>query len=193
MFNRALALELLAFTQICPSETLYDFRRVGRKNVLVFRGTATSRELLYDLKATKTSFREGRVHSGFLNLYKSVRGEISAVVPDIICGYSLGAAMAVLAASEASNSPIVYTFASPKVGDDRFADWYNTCMSSPTYCVRNEDDVITRLPFLNTHVGTEVVFARDAGSILDNHSYDTYRDAISEMSISVVPKKLWFQ
>lgn len=76
-------------------------------------------------------------------------------VPTVICGHSLGSALATLyAISTANNSGgksgdlSVYTFASPMVGDQTFANTYN---NSPldNYRICNIQDVIPTLPVWN--------------------------------------------
>lgn len=76
-------------------------------------------------------------------------------VPMVICGHSLGSALATLyAISTANNSGgncgdlSVYTFASPMVGDQTFANTYN---NSPleNYRICNIQDVIPTLPIWN--------------------------------------------
>lgn len=67
-----------------------------------------------------------------------------------IVGYSLGAALATLlaldvVANRVFASPTVYTFASPAVGDKKFAGTYDTRVPD-TWRISNEADIITHFP-----------------------------------------------
>jgi hypothetical protein len=67
-----------------------------------------------------------------------------------ITGHSLGAALATLLALDVAgnsvfNSPTVYTFASPAVGDKKFAGTYDTRVAD-TWRIANPADLITHLP-----------------------------------------------
>ena len=60
-------------------------------------------DIAIDVKATKVSIIEGRVHNGFLGGYNSIRNEILKALkkvwglPLYITGHSLGAALATVA------------------------------------------------------------------------------------------------
>ena len=67
-------------------------------------------------------------------------------------GNSLGAALATLAADRYGNVQGVYTFGSPKVGNDVFKEKFIV----KTYSIVNNKDIVTRVPppGIYKHVGT---------------------------------------
>src|SRR5208283_5780304 len=99
---------------------------------LIFRGTMTTSEWLHDLNIRLTSYphlESCKVHEGFLQTYNVFRAKITDCLNTLdtrkglfIAGHSLGSALATLAvpdlaASTGFTSPVIYTFASPRVGD----------------------------------------------------------------------------
>jgi len=98
-------------------------------------------------------------------------------VPTVICGHSLGSALATLyAISTANNSGgqsgdlSVYTFASPMVGDQTFADTYN---KSPleNYRICNIQDVIPTLPIWNDNNNNNVYVQVGGEYPIDSSKY----------------------
>ncbi len=107
---------------------------------------------------------QGKVHAGFLKLLGTVwqdirqhicrlktqacwRGKTLAVW---FTGHSLGAALATLVVAQLrlENEIIqgLYTFASPRVGDREFAQYFNTDFGFKTFRVVNKNDLIPRIP-----------------------------------------------
>ncbi len=131
--------------------------------VLVFRGTEQKTEdYVTDLEAGKIFLIDSKVgiHEGFLEAFNSVWSSISRELSGLSCplfftGHSLGAALATLAA--AWHAPkALYTFGSPRVGNEYFAA---TLASLPHYRVVDDEDVITTVPpevLGFSHTGTEL-------------------------------------
>ena len=71
--------------------------------------------------------------------------------PAIFIGHSLGGALATYAAMRAHWAQkkvlAVYTFASPRVGNTRWAKVYNPILGQRTFRFANRHDLVTRLPF----------------------------------------------
>jgi len=67
----------------------------------------------------------------------------------VICGQSLGGALATLLAADlAANTPLkpqVWTFASPKVGDANFAARYNS-LNKISWRIYNQPDIVPNFP-----------------------------------------------
>jgi hypothetical protein len=111
-------------------------------NVIVFRGTAGSKDLASDGYAPKIEFLSGQVHQGFYDNFKSIRNQVKAFLekPEnarcktILAGHSLGGALATLTAAYiASNysgkecgKVMLYTYGSPRVGDRDWVGHFNS-------------------------------------------------------------------
>jgi len=95
----------------------------------------------------------------------------------VLAGHSLGAAIATVLAVQLYPLPLeVYTFASPKTGDARFAKVYNM-LKIKTERYTNRLDIVPHLPegFGYRHVCPGIEFNDGhIGAILENHTLDTY-------------------
>jgi Lipase (class 3) len=139
------------------------------ETVIALRGTdpAKIKEWLADASIEKvpSPFGPGKIHKGFLEVYQSLT---KYSIPDssqniVVCGHSLGGAIATLLISEVDNvldkssiCPVAYTFGSPRVGDEDFVLWYNLTLEEDTFRYKNELDPITDLPLGYQHVGQEI-------------------------------------
>ncbi|HXQ81961.1 MAG TPA: lipase family protein [Opitutaceae bacterium] len=101
-----------------------------------------------------------------------------------VCGHSLGGALATLVAADLAgsrivNSPVVYTLASPAVGEKTFASWCDGLVPD-SYRICNAPDIVPTLPppiFGYTHVEEAYQINSGAGtqcSLLCYHSLETY-------------------
>ncbi|HJS17239.1 MAG TPA: lipase family protein [Anaerolineales bacterium] len=135
--------------------------------VLAFRGTEVNKltDIRIDVRASKASVLEGRLHSGFRLAYDSVAKDIEKNVlalgklPLYITGHSLGAALATVATQRMEHNPRIrqkiaacYTFGSPRVGNNN----YDRDFKSPIYRVVNTTDIVTVVPLLTMgyiHIG----------------------------------------
>lgn len=144
-------------TFVCDGTDTQAFlaRRKGEFRVLAFRGTENLTDAKTDTRAFFSDTDFGRVHQGFREAYGSVAIEIDAALDDteaqgmdeqlIICGHSLGGALATIAARflEAERTVAAcYTYGSPRVGDEKFADSFKT----PVYRVVNRSDLVPTVP-----------------------------------------------
>ncbi len=142
----------------------YGAVRDDGKALLAFRGTQIDqiKDMLTDIAAVPTPWTEagGNVHYGFARAMRSVVDQVrrwmqlESIQPAqlLVCGHSLGAALATLAAS-AFRPGMMVTIGSPRVGDAAFAQGIQ-----PTLAVRIVDcsDVVAHLPPEGphyTHVG----------------------------------------
>jgi predicted lipase len=129
------------------------------------------------LPTAKAKDGVGRVHSGFQDAYESVRkGLISHMIKlrtnydgmwrrfEVeITGHSLGGALSTLLAVELEALGFriarVTTFGSPRVGDWRFADYYDEKLGDRTHRFTHAHDAVPSLPprlLGYHHVATEV-------------------------------------
>jgi triacylglycerol lipase len=142
---------------------LAEFGETSPFTVLVFRGTEQNiKDYLTDLEVGKLSLVKNKkdMHEGFTEALDSVWSEIDGVLAQYNCpifytGHSLGAALATLAAARHAPSA-VYTFGSPRVGNQAFIA---SLGSVPIYRIVDDEDVVTTVPSATLgfrHVGTEL-------------------------------------
>jgi hypothetical protein len=118
--------------------------------VLVFRGTEQNiNSLITDLEFGIPPLDQDivRVHQGFRKALDSVWNSIENELTTLTCpvfytGHSLGAALATLAALRRPPRA-VYTFASPRVGNEAFAASFG---SLPVFRIVDDEDALTLLP-----------------------------------------------
>ncbi len=130
--------------------------------VLVFRGTEqVLKDFITDIEIGLLSLapNEFDVHAGFANALDSVWQAIVIALAQLTCpvfytGHSLGAALATLAATRRVPQT-VYTFGSPRVGNQALVDSLN---GIPIYRVVDDRDIVATLPSEALgfrHAGTE--------------------------------------
>jgi hypothetical protein len=117
---------------------------------LVFRGTEGFLDVIENLRTISEPLPGGgtaRVHTGFEDQYLSVRADVERALehvsdPLFITGHSLGAALATLAAAGRKVQG-VYTFGSPRVGNQAFVD---SLKGTNIFRVVDDQDVVPTLP-----------------------------------------------
>jgi predicted lipase len=138
--------------------------------LIAFRGTDDIKAAITDLRFGKKKIpyenvkSKIRVHNGFIDAYKEIRGDIHDLYQKnpknivLITGHSLGGALATLCAvdmqynfqNEETTNMITtlqcITFGSPRVGNGAFTNSYNRRVPR-TFRVVNRDDIITRIPY----------------------------------------------
>jgi len=126
--------------------------------VLAFRGTTDVTDWMTNLDVFKTRGKFGEVHSGFQEAINLVWDDIEPVLAQygdknlFITGHSLGGALATLALTELGYGDL-YTFGSPRVGDEEFSNIFNHLYD--TYRFVNNNDVVTRIPLAGyDHIGS---------------------------------------
>ena len=147
--------------------------------VFAIRGTANAWEWLQDAKFLLIPFKRvsggGLSEDGFTDMYDScstVSGDCSTAFVDrikpnlpasakiTVCGHSLGAALATLLAfdlgANTSFPVVLYTLASPRVGDLTFSHVFNHIVQN-AYRVYNRLDIVPKVPppLMYFHVGDE--------------------------------------
>ncbi|MCA0984666.1 lipase family protein [Halobacillus yeomjeoni] len=190
-------------------EEWFGFIIASKHSIIIsFRGTKSPLDWLVDSEVGQVSFHGGKVHRGFLSVYKSCKKQIFHAYSQLIqntedktlyiTGHSLGAGLATLHALDAELSDIgfkkivMYNYASPRVGDRHFASIYNDHV---LYSVRfvNTNDLVPKLPgevvkregqtWYYTHVHSEVDFTLKylPHSVKFNHSFGAYRKGIKRL------------
>jgi hypothetical protein len=138
---------------------------------LIFTGTELNEinDILADLKFDFVKTKEGRIHRGIYKYYSLLSFSILKYMlkllkenrkPVVIGGHSLGGAMAVLAAIEISKIADCYvvTFGQPKLGDLRFAEYYEQKLNYIRIVI--DRDMIPKLPpslFGYCHFGFKMI------------------------------------
>ncbi len=117
--------------------------------ILVFRGTDSNRDILtdFELGILPWDRNEVGIHKGFRKALDSVWDEIEKELSQLACpifytGHSLGAALATLAAARYAPRA-VYTFGSPRVGNEAFIASLSTV---PIHRVVDNKDAAALLP-----------------------------------------------
>jgi triacylglycerol lipase len=158
---------------------------------LVLRGTDALMDWVMNFRAAPATWTgRGRVHKGFSealdkiwgNVVGSLERNVPADCPLFITGHSLGAALATLAASLRPPRAL-YTYGSPRVGDDDFAA---TLSSVPAYRMVNNRDVVTTvpppLPF--HHLGELHYITHDGGMLVNPDDDTVARDRLARDRVS---------
>lgn len=143
------------------TQFLWEYLPDKRLIYVGFPGTSSLRDVITDaMFCTKilpygNSKSKIKVHGGFLNAYKSIRGYIHDYISRykprhiIVFGHSLGSALATLCAVDIQFNtglePIVYTTGAPKIGNKAFRESYNNRILQH-YRFENEYDFVTWIP-----------------------------------------------
>ncbi len=128
----------------------------------------------------------GNVHRGFKSALSEVWLDLEKHVSNLqkdnlkiwFTGHSLGAALATLAADRYGNVQGLYTFGSPRVGDQDFKKDFNVT----AYRFVNNSDIVTRVPpaSMYCHVG-ELRYIDSEGTIHDHSNHwESWSDDIQD-------------
>lgn len=137
---------------------------------ITFRGTESARDIITDLNIIQVKMpikymmenNQPEVHWGFYNQFSELKPEIDEIIEEyretnnnfnkeiIFSGHSLGGALATIAAL---NYGMEYpdlqvncvTFGSPRVGDEKFANYFNKIVKN-SYRFVNDNDPIPCIP-----------------------------------------------
>lgn len=148
--------------------------------IVCFRGTDSMADWFADLSSKQAAFADRTimrhtnmmVHTGFMRTLSIIEREMNEIVERhlegrklVVCGHSLGAAMAVLYAMRfhASDVSAVVTFGCPRVGNEAFANDFNKQHAAHSLRFVHNNDVVTRVPwkFMDySHVWRQQYFDR---------------------------------
>jgi len=186
----------------------------GNTLYIIFRGTKTAKEWVNNLNPSLTQHPHpefGNVHEGFLSIYLDIREslldlpEIKQADNILMGGHSLGSAFASFALIDieidlSKQVSALYTFGSPRMGDNAFVQVFNEKYENKSYRIVNTADIVTTIPFPIqlggfvggdfTHVNTPIDFTFQADDIEINHAINTYVEALSKHSKKSV---CWFK
>lgn len=163
--------------------------------VLVFRGTEqTFKDYLVNLEIGMPPLEQSkiRVHDGFAKALDSVWREIDAALARLTCpifytGHSLGAALATLAAARRAPKA-VYTFGSPRVGNQAFAA---SLGNIPIHRIVDDGDIVATLPpeaMGFRHVGTEHRLVAPESKFSLRHLFDPPKPLADHAPVNYVDR-----
>jgi len=138
--------------------------------VIVFRGTDSFSDILYDCYITKKYLDENIfIHTGFYNQLNSVYGKLMEIMDNYInteykiyiSGHSAGGAhstiFSYLLAKKTKKIIKVVTFGCPRIGNYEWKVSYESKKNIIHYRFTNNNDIITTIPCLDYyHVGTNI-------------------------------------
>lgn len=177
--------------------------------VIIFRGTDNLCNGIEDARISQVpltnksykTFKDAKVHEGFMNVYKSLRDELRATVLKMlkedsklnsifVTGHSLGGALANLCAvdmdfyyNQGDGKKVIpggydfnlVTFGSPRVGDAKFANYVNSIPRlKRNIRVINQDDIVSQIPVTSDfiHAGTSANFHAGGKWVLGEFNKD---------------------
>lgn len=129
--------------------------------ILAFKGTSSLRNFRTDADFVMESanWAPGRIHRGFSESLQDAWPDLTnnlarrnlAQKEIWVTGHSLGAALAQLAALRLRlelkcNVRAVYTYGTPRVGDETFVQAYDRALGEKTFPHINHTDIVTRIP-----------------------------------------------
>lgn len=152
----------------------------ARLQILVFRGTVGRDAWKRNFQLRLIPWDRGRVHQGFAhsldNIWSALEQDIDSHAPLLICGHSLGGALATLALSRLLHQgriqrqlAQVYSFGAPRPGDPEFCA---SVESSAVHRVVNGRDLVPQLPF-RRGLGLEYAHPGQRYPIGDGLRHDT--------------------
>lgn len=133
------------------------YRASDKLAVVAIRGSQPDEflDIVADVRLSQALYKGGpaMVHKGFLNSTDSIRDSIVAALNRIaphrenllVCGHSLGAAVATLLAMDLHANQLV-TIGSPRVGDENFRQRLLAIQGLKISRIVNRCDIVTMLP-----------------------------------------------
>jgi triacylglycerol lipase len=186
---------------------------------IAFRGTGNNlQEWINNFKITQLSYDNNKnnlelpafmaknknikIHEGFFIMYDEMVNPILQTIKTyykegmqiVVTGHSLGAAVSTILGAELKDvgydNVIVYTFASPRVGNEGLTDYINQ-IELPVFRIVNTEDIVPQIPLpvspnlqqyddpsFYSHCGVEHNFTENWLSVINNHSLAVYQDQI---------------
>lgn len=141
---------------------------------VIFRGSNEALDWLHDFMICKYDLGNNKkVHLGFWktlmkeNLYEKLKSELKENIEKykdyqvFISGHSLGGGLATLfgylLALEFNNNLTIITFASPRVGNNKWSKEFNNMNNIRHYRIVNGKDIVTSVPYIGFyHCGNEI-------------------------------------
>ncbi|GEM_PF-3161172 len=157
------------YKPIASTDTQFFHYETSEYVLFSFRGTLELFDVAVDLDAERVQFTEGvgKVHAGFYTAFKSAQSFIDDGAPSnlekpiIVCGHSLGGALANLTAAyfrkKNHSKVMLYTFGCPLVGDSEFSHHFSKIQAIISYRFVNNRDAVTMIPPPHSHLRINVL------------------------------------
>jgi triacylglycerol lipase len=186
---------------------------------LIFRGTITDQEWFRNFRISLAPYslpNFGKVHDGSLQTYKLFRSAIKETLDGMdprsklfIAGHSIGGALATIALPDIGarmdrKAIALYTYGSPRIGDNAFVTAFNSLYGGKSFRIVNTSDMVGLIPppapIVGTiggyfsHVDTPISFTIQNDDLEKNHDIKTYLSALrdSKAKKGIVGKlKFW--
>ncbi len=177
---RSLGLDLVKWIEHKGSDT-QGFIAIDSNDVvyLVWRGSSSKKDFQNDASVQKFPFIEPgeKIHIGFKSSWESVKElvyktlmSLERIESIVICGHSLGGAVATLSAYAIHKELGIdriecCTIGSPRVGNKKFKENYD---STPIKTLRivHHNDVVTRSPKIGYHHVNHELRIDDEGNVI---------------------------
>jgi hypothetical protein len=157
---------------------------INKKLCIVFRGTESFKDCLYDIDFYEKKYRHCGVHAGFYYQVKSVKKNILDTIEPYVgaydiylTGHSLGGANATLFSYMLSEkyydlSLKLVTFGSPRIGNHKWKQSFENKKNIINIRITNKRDLVTVIPCINyCHVGKHIYLDDDNIYFIDDKSY----------------------
>ena len=164
---------------------------------IVFRGSESKRDWLYDFMVRKRKLREEGVyvHGGFYKqlhrngVFSQLKNKIRELIQEyptyevFVSGHSLGAALATLCGYELSHifedvTFTVVSFASPRVGNYAFKESCESTKNLRNFRVCNTRDIITSVPMCNYYHTGKAILLTDSLVRIISENYGWFEFSI---------------
>jgi hypothetical protein len=179
-------------------------------------GSQSAKDWALDFQIWRTRvdyFNNSLVHAGFMKIYESIKNQlhenISAIlilnpkIKNIVCtGHSLFGAVSTIIACDCANRYdskhiSCITFGSPRVGNAKFANFFNKNVDTSFRCVFAKDPItFSPLPLRFKHVRGSVYCDEKSAKLKDvakwnfcgckiaHHNMESYLDSVHSLSAS---------
>jgi len=180
--------KIISFIDIDEIQVGIIVNDVLKNIIIIFRGTDSFSDILYDCSITKKQLENDIfVHGGFYDQLNTIYGNLLDLIKNYIIleydiyisGHSAGGAYSLILShllSKMVNKPIkVITFGCPRIGNYQWKLLYNLNNNIINYRVSNKKDIITALPIYDYyHVGINIHLVDDDVEININNDYIYY-------------------
>lgn len=178
----------------------YIWKTGSNSTVIAFRGSHNALDICNYLDSNMIPFsfcdRHVKVHQSIYAMFSSIEPCITENLHPrqhvTFCGHSLGGGIAMFAAayyahmSNKNMNITCHTFGAPKVGNERFVQWFTDYVPN-TVNLRNKYDIVTYFPFDTGYISPKtLMFNISNYNPIFSHDLDTYiENIVNNLTIKV--------